>query len=100
MRSEYSPREKTSGPTCLLPRLFVRICKSVVSVLLFVVVSSWFSVLWIVPIRPMSEVRKKGAGSWSSMFSSSVVSLTQYPLPSFRPWLFLSLADSMYIPCA
>jgi hypothetical protein len=25
MRSEYAPEEKTSGPTCLLPRLFVNL---------------------------------------------------------------------------
>jgi hypothetical protein len=47
MCSEYAPEKKTSGPTSLLPSLFVHICKSVVSLLLFVVVS-WLSILWVV----------------------------------------------------
>jgi hypothetical protein len=53
MRSQYSPKGRTSGPICLLPWLFV-LCKSAVSVFLFVVVSSWFSFLWIVPIMKLA----------------------------------------------
>jgi hypothetical protein len=34
------------------------------------------------------------------MFSSLIISLTLYPLPSFRPRLFISLADSMYSHCS
>jgi hypothetical protein len=43
MRSEYFPKGK-SDPTSLLPWLFVSMCKSAGSVLLFVEVSSWLSV--------------------------------------------------------
>jgi hypothetical protein len=46
MRSECSHKRNTTAPTCLFPYLFVRVCQSVVSV----VVSSWFSVLRIIPI--------------------------------------------------
>jgi hypothetical protein len=54
------PRTCTSsGLTCLVPSLFVRVCKRAVSMLLLVVASSLFSALWIVPI--MSEVRKKSS---------------------------------------
>jgi hypothetical protein len=62
MRRENSLTGKTSDPTCLLPRLFLHICKCVVSVLLFVVVSSWFSVLWIVSkhVGSLQERRKGG----------------------------------------
>jgi hypothetical protein len=72
--------------------VFVCICKSVVSVSLFIVVASCFSVLWIVPI--MSEVHKKDV-RMGLMFPSPIVSLTLYPLLSFRPRLFISLIDTI-----
>jgi hypothetical protein len=40
MHNEYSPKGKTSSPTCVLPWLFVYIYKSAGSMLLFTVVSS------------------------------------------------------------
>jgi hypothetical protein len=46
----------------------------------------------------MSEVCKKGARA-GQMSSDPIVLLTLYPLPSFRPRLFISLTESMYTPC-
>jgi hypothetical protein len=90
MRSEYSPKGKHQAIlVCFLGYLSASV--SVISVLLFVVVSSCFNVLWIVPI--MSEVRKNGART-GPMFSNPVVLLTLYPLLSFRPRLFIYLAYS------
>jgi hypothetical protein len=73
----------------MLPWLFVRVWKSVVGVLFFVVVSLLFSGLWIVPV--MSEVCKKYART-ELMFSSTIVSLTLYPLLSFRQHPLITLA--------
>jgi predicted RND superfamily exporter protein len=55
----------------------VRVCKSVASVTLLVVMWSWFVALRIVPV--MYEVRKKGARTGPT-FSSPTVSLSLYPL--------------------
>jgi hypothetical protein len=49
--SEYSSKGETSGPPRVLPSLFVRVCKTVVSTLLIAIVSSWYRFLWIVPIK-------------------------------------------------
>lgn len=62
MQNEYSPERKT---TCLLLLLFVNICKSAFSILLFVVALSWFSVLWIVTV--ILEVCKKSATACDRM---------------------------------
>jgi hypothetical protein len=78
-------------PACLLHWVFVRICKSVVSGLLFFAMSSWFSVLWIFPV--MSQVRKKGAKTWPT-FSSPIVSLTLYPIPSSSTCIATLKADT------
>jgi hypothetical protein len=67
-----------------------------VSMLLLIAVSSWFSVLWIIPVMP--EFYKEGART-GLMFSSPTVSLVLYPLPIFRPRLLISIMDSVYIPC-
>jgi hypothetical protein len=79
MRNEYSPQREN-----IRPYLFVSlvICSSVVCVLFFVIGSSWYSVLWIVPV--MSEVSKKGA-RMGPTFSSPIVSLTLYvPSPALQ----------------
>jgi hypothetical protein len=52
------------------------------------------SLAYVVPI--MSEVCKKGA-RMGPTFSNPIVLLTLYPLLSFRPELFISLTNSMYI---
>jgi hypothetical protein len=48
--SKYSPKGKTSGLVYTPPCLFAHTCKYVIIVLLFTVLSSWFSVLCIVPV--------------------------------------------------
>jgi hypothetical protein len=61
-------------------------------VLLFVVVSSWYSVLWIV--QDMTEVRKKVVRT-GQMFSSLIVLLPLYSLLSLKPGLFSSLSSHL-----
>jgi hypothetical protein len=65
--TEYSPKEKSSYPTCLLPWLLVSICKSVISMLLFAVVSSWFAVVNC--FSYVGSLCKKGARAGLLSFS-------------------------------
>lgn len=91
MRNEQSERE-ASSPACLFLQLFVCISNTVFSVLLFVLVTSWFSVLWTVAAMPVV------CNDNAPMFSSTTISLTWHSISFFRPRLFTSLEDSMYTP--
>lgn len=94
MRSEYSPKRKTSYPTYLLPWLFVRIYVFL-RVLLFLVVSPWFSVLQFVPVcRKFTRKVLLFGAIMGPMSCTSIVSSTLYTLLSFKPRLLISIADS------
>jgi hypothetical protein len=90
MYNEYSPKGKQQ--TLLVIFLgYLYIPVSLSSVLLFIVVLSWFSVMWTVPVH------KKGALFGARMgltFSNPIVSLTLYPLLS--PGSLLSWTVFLY----
>lgn len=84
MQSE-SPKQKISGPICMLPWLFVTICKFVIRVLLFVVVSTLFSILWLVESYQKSKRKVLG---WNKKFSV----LKYRWFSTFSSYLFLLLS--------
>jgi hypothetical protein len=65
--------------------LFVRMRVFAGRALLFVVVSSWYSVLWI----------RKNVVTTGQMFSGLIVLLSLYPLLFLKPGLFSSLASHL-----